>query len=404
MIFRLVLLLVVLSCFTPASMSKSDPSTGKVRVIWVGEILSTNKMVLDWIMAEPRFQLTKAVPCDIQVVGLENAVRFARIYLPRTYERLYQDTDVAIFHDFHPKVLPGGSIEWFREAVENGLGLCLMEFAYRVAGYAGMDVWPTLKIYKAFPAEFAINQIEAIYGRQYYKIAKHGPLVDLPGIEKYKMNWGWEGDLLPRQGTITWVVWKGRGTPALVSGTYGKGRVLQTDSGWDTVPRETKQNWRYVTDLAYNEVTFVAGLAFPDDVELTHRTREKFLRYKEEKSIAIMVMEFIEKFGASPFPFEKKMAEMNADYSRAERLYIDGEMEDSANIMEGLLDRFNSLNAEMTKAKDRAMLWIYVSEWLVVSGTSMACGFVLWSLMIKRRLYRETEITRSRSLRREWER
>jgi len=35
-----------------------------------------------------------------------------------------------------------------------------------------------------------------------------------------------------------------------------------------------------------------------------------------------------------------------------------------------------------------------VIEWLAVTGTSMVCGFLLWLLMIRRRLYREVRTTR----------
>ena len=45
-------------------------------------------------------------------------------------------------------------------------------------------------------------------------------------------------------------------------------------------------------------------------------------------------------------------------------------------------------------ARERALLWIFVIEWLVVSGASMVSGFVLWTLMVRRRVYREVETTR----------
>jgi len=40
------------------------------------------------------------------------------------------------------------------------------------------------------------------------------------------------------------------------------------------------------------------------------------------------------------------------------------------------------------------MYWIFVTEWLVVSATGLICGFAVWTLMIKRRLYREVKVTR----------
>ncbi len=404
--FLALLPVILQTVLLPAVVSgKTDPSTGRCRVIWVGEICPSNEMVLDWIAAEPRFELTSAVPCDLQWLDLADATRFARIYLPRRYADLFSGVDVAVFHDFHPKVLPVGSIEWFRTAVEEGFGLCLIEFAYRAAGYAGMDMWPEMKIYDAFPGKFVINQIEAIKGRQYYRVVRSGPLVDFPGMEKRIMNWGWHGDLQPREGSVVWAVWRGRGTPALVTGEYGKGKVIQPDHGWDTIPEDTKRNWRYASDFVYNHIIFAADLSFPDDVELVHVTREKFVRFKQEKAMAILVLEFIEKFGVNPTEFERRMGEMKADREEAERLYIEASVVSAAKTMEGLLDRLDEMGEEMMEAKDRVMLWIYIAEWLVVSGTMMAGGAVLWTLMVKRRLYRDIKVTRSvKNLRRSWER
>jgi hypothetical protein len=46
--------------------------------------------------------------------------------------------------------------------------------------------------------------------------------------------------------------------------------------------------------------------------------------------------------------------------------------------------------------KNEAMFWIFLSEWLVVTSTGIIAGFVLWSLMIKKRMFREIESTRYR--------
>jgi len=40
------------------------------------------------------------------------------------------------------------------------------------------------------------------------------------------------------------------------------------------------------------------------------------------------------------------------------------------------------------------MFWIYTIEWLAVTATLMLSGIALWELMIRRRIYREVEITR----------
>ncbi len=52
------------------------------------------------------------------------------------------------------------------------------------------------------------------------------------------------------------------------------------------------------------------------------------------------------------------------------------------------------MEGESVRIRRRALMWIYLTEWLVVTGTAMFCGFVLWTLMVKRRLYREIETTK----------
>jgi len=52
--------------------------------------------------------------------------------------------------------------------------------------------------------------------------------------------------------------------------------------------------------------------------------------------------------------------------------------------------------AAADKVKNEALLWVYVSEWLSVTGTSLVCGFLLWTLMIRRRMYKEVAYTQFR--------
>ena len=55
--------------------------------------------------------------------------------------------------------------------------------------------------------------------------------------------------------------------------------------------------------------------------------------------------------------------------------------------MESLLD-------EALRLKDHVLVWIYLIEWLTVTGVFLVAGFTLWTLMIRRRLYREVAVTR----------
>ena len=46
------------------------------------------------------------------------------------------------------------------------------------------------------------------------------------------------------------------------------------------------------------------------------------------------------------------------------------------------------------KLKDEALMWVYAVEWLATSATFIFCSFILWSLMARKRLYREVSTTR----------
>jgi hypothetical protein len=50
---------------------------------------------------------------------------------------------------------------------------------------------------------------------------------------------------------------------------------------------------------------------------------------------------------------------------------------------------------ETNKAKDRALIWIYISQWMV---TTAVAGVTLWWLMVRRKLYREVTTTQLRQL------
>jgi hypothetical protein len=65
------------------------------------------------------------------------------------------------------------------------------------------------------------------------------------------------------------------------------------------------------------------------------------------------------------------------------------------------LETIGAANEEVIRLVDlaleqrkRALFWIFLVEWLVVSGTSMITGTVVWTLMVRRKVYREVGRTR----------
>jgi hypothetical protein len=160
------------------------------------------------------------------------------------------------------------------------------------------------------------------------------------------------------------------------------------------MPWDVKRTWRYLPDYIFNHLCFVTGLPFPDDLELTHEVRALFASLGKQSRMVISVLEFIDKFGANTRQFEVILAGLKDEKEVAENAYLEGDLNGAADMMRELNDRVVEMSNEMMKAKDRAMFWIFVIEWLSVTATGMFCGFVLWSLMVRRRLYREVGETR----------
>jgi len=66
--------------------------------------------------------------------------------------------------------------------------------------------------------------------------------------------------------------------------------------------------------------------------------------------------------------------------------------------LEEVEKELRGLLLDAVKQNDKALAWIYVIEWLTITGTALACGASLWALMVRRTLYKEARSTRTASL------
>lgn len=386
-----VALYLIIFAISGAS-SRTDPETGRVRVLYVGEV-TANDLYRLWLLGEPRFSVSY-VTCDIQTMEMRDAKRMCRLYLPRTEEELFEENDVTIFKDFTPDVLPLRSIGWFQSSIEKGMGIALIEFVFW-GGTNDIHKWQALSFYDVFPAKPVINDIPAAAGRTFYDVVNEDGPLDLPGIQSVPMNGGHHGDMVPRQNTVVEANWRGRGTPAMVTSTYGEGNTLQLGHGWDNIPGSSRVDYRYMIDYIFNQLFYAADLPYPEDLETVHGVRELFITYQTRKRATIGVLEFVDQFGADTREIERKLGTIQGDYGQAVSAYMEARYEAALETLEGTLDDLTDLESEMLEAKERALLWVYVVEWAAVTGTLMICGFVVWSLMVQRRLYSEVGTTRA---------
>jgi len=119
-----------------------------------------------------------------------------------------------------------------------------------------------------------------------------------------------------------------------------------------------------------------------------------YLEFRSLKGYLFSVMDFAEKLGANTIPVFKMLTEIDGKFESSVEAYIGGAYTSAEEILESSIKDLNDASALAFRLKDQAMLWIFLIEWLTVTATMAIAGFILWSLMVRRRLYEEVESTR----------
>ena len=185
--------------------------------------------------------------------------------------------------------------------------------------------------------------------------------------------------------------------PVLISWDVGKGRTLAFIWDWGGNGVVSFYHWEYWKDAIARLIYYPVRATIPSDVSLTHKLRLQISLYSSEKGLLLSLMEFADTFGANTIELNQNLAETEILRKEADELWI---QEDYAGSLVAIGDALASLAEDMedaVKAKDRALLWVYIIEWLSVMGTSLLTGVILWSLMVRRRLYRDVGATRFES-------
>jgi hypothetical protein len=103
----------------------------------------------------------------------------------------------------------------------------------------------------------------------------------------------------------------------------------------------------------------------------------------------ISVLQFVEQFGGNVDRLYRDLNQVAEKKSAADLAYLGGQFDGCLEMMESIRSDQVFISKEAMKAKDGALLWIYVTEWSALMATLLLSGLVVWSLMIRRSLYRE---------------
>jgi hypothetical protein len=105
-------------------------------------------------------------------------------------------------------------------------------------------------------------------------------------------------------------------------------------------------------------------------------------------------MDWAETFGANIAPLSERLTDLEQGMEGAVGDYIEQDYHSAVSFLESMSPAVGEIAKDAVRLKDTALFWVYVIEWSVASATTIASGMVVWTLMVRRRLYREVDITR----------
>jgi hypothetical protein len=328
--------------------------------------------------------------------------RMIRIYMPRTTERLVDRIDVVVLANANRDAIGPRNVELlYRGFQEADLGL-FMSGGWESFGGSGASYppWDDTSIGGLLPVEGVPNTWPQL-GRLVIDRPDHELISSLPWDSR-ELDYPdrWDHNIVTVKGGATelaHLLW-GLGTkhPLMITWELEeRNRVFALTSeihrlSWYGTP------WEYDYDFGSNIMIYLDHRAVPQDTEMVHRARSEILGIAGRKSYVMDILEFAESFGANTGTIRSRFGEVDEVIARANEQYIELRYEDMLETNELIASMLEELQDEALNLKDRALMWVYVIEWLSVTFTALVCAFVLWTVMVRRKLYREVQVTRTR--------
>ncbi len=401
----------------PTCLSQDE---GPVKVLVMGSQGMTN-LGLSFMVPDPLTDPTPIPLREVTGVPVEDQMKTIRMYFPRTYDELLRFGYMMIYEADIPYLTPKQTLWLYDSIRKDGLGAVndrsIMSMASAVAG-----PWADSILSDAFP-----NDADAVIGLQVWcgfnirvryviNTNPNVPPVYSPyiGLEGTEFAWSPDGARIcvtvPKEGAVvtTYEVGAfGLGDPGSLPDPrfespgwvphsmywkYGNGTTWthseRLSEYWNTIYNP------YGPDMIMAEILYSTGRKLPGDVGIVHMLRTRFWQYGSSASITLSFLEFSDMFGADTTPISSKMTEAAEKRKEATQHYLQQEYGQALSLMGESIEEMEALRMEALKLKDQALAWVYLVEWLVVSGVFLLAGFMLWTLMVRRRLYREVSATR----------
>ncbi len=341
-----------------------------------------------------------------QATSEPQVYRMVRLYMPRSHSDLTERFDVIVLANANREAVGPRYIEMLARGVrQSGIGLFMAGGWETFGGAFGRPPWGDTAVGALLPTEdvqdtWVQSQSGLLYGLFLVIDQWDNELISsIPWKREkaYFMN-DFEHNLVKAKQGANMLAHVESATfkdhPAMVTWKLdNSGRVFAYTGDIYYFCR-LRPFWTYYIDFGSNLMIYLDNRPVPQDIDLVHSLRTKMLEVSIRKTLLMSLLEFCDSFGANTGVITSKMDELDDMASGARSLYLQLQFQETLDTYSQIGELFGGLEQEAMKLKDRTLLWVYVIEWLAVTATCMVCGFLLWSMMVRRMLYREIRTTR----------
>lgn len=366
---------------------------GTVRAICLGDVIDQyggfNSFVV--MRTDPAIETT-LIPSRPDYCTPNVARRNMRIYMPRTYDLLIQNFEVIVTSDMDRSVFDSRWIRWLSDSVtDSGCGIlwlgAIVQFGLATIDWRGTTL---AEILPSGPVDVYTldGSFRVVIEREDEVLMEVLPWERAPPLANINTQ-------VPKEGSQLWAtINHPQRYPLMTYWEIGQGAALCFASKFPNGVRPWTRDWDHFAQAVIYLVYRTTDKDLPGDPLLHRNLLTSFQDYEQMNSMVISLFSFIEMFGGRADALYERLDEIVAEKGRAEEIYMEGGFEDCWNIMAQIkVEQFSVMKASL-EARDSALLWVHITEWCAITGTSILGGILVWALMVRRRLYRDVEVTR----------
>lgn len=388
-------------CMLPGAMAIPELEGG-IGMLLLGDVGYSGSPINHWLAQDLIIDYFE-IPMAQRQMPDKDLVRFTAIYFPRTMDRMTELYDMIVICEeeelFTRFTTPKQHTLMHDAVAKEGLAL----FTSLPHETFEFNAWASNMMGKLTPHDYGGGFID-LKGAFHVEILEGLPPIFTPfvgmGIEK--VQGPRLGQLHPKVGSREWARVKPHNTPFFLSWEIGEKEARATtvandldEPWWGSTYRGAASPNPYAGDIFLNIVYWSVGKEPIIDIAIVHNVRVAYGTYLVEKSVVLALIEFVDNFGANVASLEEDLATISEGRAIVREMYFEQRYDEATAYLDQMLALMRAVDDQAVALKERAFLWIYLVEWLTVTATMMVVGFIVWTLMVKRRLYREVRVTRA---------